>query len=276
MLATLSLQQQKIIQAQEYLSFMLGEVLCSIEDYAKYVYLEKLKQENSKSKTTKKETGKKNIDKTQKKELDKIPKLILHYQKYNNFNAGNNMNKMELRNRVILKIRNFKGGIEDYQYVYKQVYNYPEGFNSIDMINIEYYLNILKDDINLVEYIKESFGIKQEENKECSDKFEETCFNEVKMYEKSIGNFPNPSPKIYMKYGPSICNKANEIGKKAIEKYENNPTYKASIDRDKSIKENIYYKDSAIETFDAEINNVDTKNKPSGNHGFFNFLKKIF
>ena len=263
-LATLSLNEQKMVQTLEYLSFMLGETLCAIEDYAKYVYLEKLNEENSKNKTAK-ETSKKNY-KIQKKEL---PKMILHYQKYNNFNAGNNMNKMELRNRVILKIRNFKGGINDYQYIYRQPYTYPEGFNSTDKINIENYLNIINDDINLVKLIKETFGIKQEEIKVYNSKIEQVCYNEVKAYEDSLENSPsNPSPKIYMKYGPTVCNQANEIGKKAKEKYEKDQNYRPTLDRDKPIQDNLYYNNSTIKTFDEEIKNVNTKNKPSGNFDY--------
>lgn len=262
--ATIDLKKQKMIQALEYLSIMLGEALCSIEDYAKCIYQENLKKEKSKQN----KLQNKNKDKAQSKELDKIPNLTLHYQKYNNFNAGNTMNKIELRNRVIYKIRNFSGGIEGYQKLFQQAYTYPEEFFSTDMTYIKYYLNILKDDINIVSYIKESFGIYEEEPKNNKHNIEEICVKEVKDYESSLGTSSNPSTQFYMKYCPTICNQANNIGKNAIEKLKENPNYQPKLDRDKPAEENIYYNNLSIQTFNHDYNSTNTKKRPSGDYDY--------
>ena len=224
----ISKQRQKMIQAQEYIKEFLGQFLCSLEDYANSY-----------------DNDRKNY----------------HYQKYNNFNAGNNRNQIELRNRVISKLKSFKSSREEYEIMFKEYYTYPKNFENKDLKNIESYLNIIKNDDDLCNYIKQIFSFNKN-NRENSN-FEEICINQMKEYEISNGNNINPSPKIYGKYGPFICHNANLIGKEAKDKFRENPNYVPEIERDKPLNQNIYNRnEEQFRQYDLE-HNFDAKRRPN-------------
>lgn len=216
---SLNLQKQEMKQAQEYIKEMLGEFLCALEDYAN------CNSENQFS----------------------------HYQKYNNFKAGKNRNKIELRNRVIFKLKRFKDSKEDYDFMFKTDYCYPNYFKIED---IETYLNCIKDDNELSSYVKLVFF-----NKELNKKnnIESICINQVKNYESNNKNIL-PNPNIYGKYGPYICYNANLIGKQAAQKFMENQNYIPELEIDRPIEENIYNrKENQFKNYDFEIDNFNTK-----------------
>lgn len=222
------LNKQEMIQAQEYIKEILGQFLCSLEDYANSIY-----------------NGGKNY----------------HYQKYNNFNAGNNRNTIELRNRVISKLKSFIGNREDFEKMFRENYTYPKEFKNKDLKNIEIYLNIIKNDEDLCNFIKQVFSLNN--NYEENFNFEEICVKQMKEYERSNGNNINPSPKVYGKYGPFISHNANLIGRRAAEKFRENPNYVPEIERDKPSYENIYNRnEEQFKKYDLD-HNFDAKRRPN-------------
>ena len=148
-LLNISKQKQEMIQAQEYIKEILGQFLCSLEDYANCI-----------------SNGGKNY----------------HYQKYNNFNAGNNSNSIELRNRVISKLKSFRGTREDYEKTFREYYTYPRQFENKDLKNIEIYLNMIKNDKDLCNYIKQVFSFNK--NYGANFNYEEICIKQMKDYER--------------------------------------------------------------------------------------------
>jgi hypothetical protein len=229
----ISKQKQEMIQAQEYIKEILGQFLCSLEDYANSIY-----------------NGGKNY----------------HYQKYNNFYAGNNSNPIELRNRVISKLKSFRGSRDDYEKMFKEYYPYPKQFENKDLKNIESYLNIIKSDKDLCNYIKQVFSFNK--NYGENSYFEEICIKQMKEYERSNGNNINPSPKVYGKYGPFISHNADLIGTGAAEKFRENPNYIPEIERDKPSYENIYNRnEEQFRKYDLE-SNFDAKRRPNQYDGY--------
>ena len=227
-LLNISKQKQEMIQAQEYIKEILGQFLCSLEDYANCI-----------------SNGGKNY----------------HYQKYNNFNAGNNSNSIELRNRVISKLKSFRGTREDYEKTFREYYTYPRQFENKDLKNIEIYLNMIKNDKDLCNYIKQVFSFNK--NYGANFNYEEICIKQMKDYERSNDNNINPSPKIYGKYGPFISHNANLIGRGATEKFLENPNYIPEIERDKPSYENIYNRNEEEFMKHDLDRNFDAKRRPN-------------
>ena len=150
---------------------------------------------------------------------------------------------------------------EEYEIMFKEYYTYPKNFENKDLKNIESYLNIIKNDDDLCNYIKQIFSFNKN-NRENSN-FEEICINQMKEYEISNGNNINPSPKIYGKYGPFICHNANLIGKEAKDKFRENPNYVPEIERDKPLNQNIYNRnEEQFRQYDLE-HNFDAKRRPN-------------